>query len=219
MGAEKEFFEAIGKGDVSAIVKLLGADPALLSARNEQGQSGVLMACYRGRREVRDLLIARGAKLDLSEAAAAGQSARVKELVEKDPSAAKSVSPDGFPVLALAAAFGHGEITKYLHERGGDINAAATNGTGYTALTGAVAGGHAEIVKWLVSNGANVNYRYGPGYFPLLEAAANGHLEIVKTLVENGADAAAKSNDGKSALQLAEERKHSAVAEFLRNRT
>lgn len=218
MNTEKEFFEAIRGGDAAAVNKLLDAHPELLNAKNEQGQSGVLAAAYSGRKEMRDLLIARGARLEIHEAAAAGQLARVKELVEKNPSLAKSFSPDGFPVLALAAVFGHGEVAKYLWEKGGDVNAVSTNGTGYTALTGAVASGHADIVKWLVANGANVNYRYGPGYSPLLTAAANGHLEIVKILLEHGADSQARTNDGKSALQLAEERKHTAVVEFLRDR-
>jgi uncharacterized protein len=219
MSGEKEFFEAIRAGDAGAVGKLTEAHPELLNAKNDQGQSGVLMAAYSGRKEIWDLLIARGARLELHEAAAGGELARVKELVEKEPALAKSFSPDGFPVLALAAVFGHNEVARYLWEKGGDINAVSTNGTGYTALTGAVANGHLEIVKWLVANGANVNYRYGAGYSPLLTAAANGHLEIAKILLENGADARAKADDGKSAVQLAAERKHEEVAEFLRRRS
>jgi ankyrin repeat protein len=219
MSREKEFFEAVRGGDAAAVAKSLDAEPSLLSARNEQGQSAVLSACYTGRKEIRDLLIARGAILALHEAAAAGQLARVKELVEKDASLAKSFSPDGFPVLALAAAFGHGGVARYLAEKGGDVNAISTNGTGYTALTGAAAGSHADLVKWLLEEGANANYRYGPGYSPLFEAAANGKLEIVKMLIEHGADAQAATNDGKTALQIAEERKHTAVAEFLKSRS
>ena len=219
MSGETELFEAIRAGDAAKVTALLDAQPSLLEAKNAQGQSGVLAACYTGRREIRDLLIARGAKLELHEAAAAGQLARVKELVEKQPSLAKGFSPDGFPLLALAAAFGHEEVAKYLHEKGGDVNAISTNGTGYTALTGAVAGSHAAIVHWLLQQGANANYRYGAGYFPLLEAAANGRLEIVKMLIEHGAEAQAKTNEGKTAAQAAEERNHTAVVEFLRSRT
>lgn len=217
MSGEAEFFGAIRAGDVAGVASLLDAQPALLEARNAQGQSGVLAAAYGGRREIRDLLIARGAKLELHEAAAAGRLARVKELVEKEPSLANGFSPDGFPLLALAAAFGHEEVAKYLHEKGGDVNAVSTNGTGYTALTGAVTTGHTEIVKWLLAAGADVNYRYGPGYSPLLAAAANGHLDIVKALLAGGADLQAKTNDGKTAAQIAEERKHTAVAEFLKS--
>jgi ankyrin repeat protein len=216
MSGAKEFFEAVRAGDLSTVTALLEATPDLLNTKNEQGQSGVLLAAYSGRKDVRDALIARGAAMELHEAAAAGQLARVKEMVEKNPALARGFSPDGFPVLALAAVFGHGDVAKYLQQKGGDVNAVSTNATGYTALTGAVASGHAEIVKWLIAIGANVNYRYGAGYSPLLTAAANGHMEIVKMLIENGADLRAKTSDGKGAAQIAEERGQKEVADYLR---
>lgn len=219
MSQHEEFFEAIRDGRLERVTAMLDADAALAGAKNDRGQSAVLAAAYSGRREIRDLLIARGAPLDLHEAAACGQLSRVKELTGKNPAAANGYSPDGFPLMALAAAFGHEDVARYLHAQGANLHAAATNGSGYTALTGAVAGGHASIVQWLLENGADANYRYGPGYFPLLEAAANGHLAIVKPLLAHGADANAATRDGKTALALAEERKHSDVAEYLRGRS
>jgi ankyrin repeat protein len=210
-----ELFEAIRIGNLSAVESLLDGDPSLASAKNDSGVSAVLMSTYNGRREIRDLLLSRGAALDIHDAAAVGILDRVKQLVDKDPSLAKSFSPDGFPVVALAAAFGHLNVAHYLGEHGADVNASATNGTGYNALTGAVTTGHTQIVQWLLERGANPNYRYGPGYTPLLAAAANGHLEIVKLLIAQGADAHATANDGKSALTLATERKHPAVADYL----
>ncbi len=216
MSETQLFFDAIRAGDLAAVRALLDQDPALLTAKNEQSQSAVLFSIYNRQKEVRDLLLSRGVPLELHEAAAAGDVARVKELVEKDASLAKGFSPDGFPILALAAVFGQFEVTKYLHAKGGDVNAAATNGSGYNALTGAVTSGHTEIVKWLLENGADPNYRYANNYSPLLNAAANGHLEILKLLIAHGADLHAKTNDGKTALAFAEERKHGAVADYLR---
>jgi len=212
------FFQSIQSGDENKLKELLGANPSLASAKSERGLSAMMTAIYSGRTVIRDLLLARGIALELHEAAAAGQLPRVKQIIEQDPALAKSYSPDGFPVFALAAVFGHREIAEYLFAKGADVNAAAINGTGYNALTGAVASGHAQIAVWLLKNGANPNYRYGPGHSPLLEAAANGHLEIVKMLLEYGADLQQKNNDGKTALAFAEERKHADVAEFLRSR-
>ena len=209
------FFDAIRAGDLAAVRTLLDQDSALLKAKNAQSQSPVLFSIYNRQKEIRDLLLSRGTQLELHEAAAAGDLSRVNQLVEKDTSLAKSYSPDGFPVLALAAVFGHLEIAKYLREKGGDVNAVATNGSGYNALTGAVASGHTEIAKWLLENGAEPNYRYANGYTPLLTAAANGHLEILKALLSRGADLHAKTNDGKNALVYAEERAHKEVASFL----
>jgi ankyrin repeat protein len=209
------FFDAIRSGDAGAVKALLDQDATLLSAKNQQSQGPVLFAIYNRQNEIRDLLLSRGAVLELHEAAASGDLPRVKELVEREPALAKSYSPDGFPVLALAAVFGHLEVAKYLHAKGGDLNAVATNGSGYTALTGAVASGHTDIVKWLLENRASANYSYANGYTPLLTAAANGHLEILKALLSHGADLHAKTTDGKNALAYAEERGHKEVAAYL----
>jgi ankyrin repeat protein len=218
MNKTQEFFQAIQAGDVPTVKSLLDAEPSLASAQNDGKQSAVLFAVYNGRKEIRDLLIARGLQLALHEAAAAGQLDRVRELVDADASLAKSSSPDGFPVLALAAVFGHQDVAEYLFAKGAEENAAATNGSGYTALTGAVASGHKSMAAWLMAHGADVNHRYGPGFSPLLTAAANGHREIAEMLLAHGADLHAQTSDGKNALSFATERGHTAVADFLRAR-
>jgi ankyrin repeat protein len=211
------FFQAVQAGDARKVKALLDSNASLATAKNEKGQTPLLLAVYGGKQEIRDLLLAHGVELELHEAAATGHLERVKHFVEKDPALAKSYSPDGFPVFALAAVFGHKEVAEYLLEKGAEVNAAATNGTGYNALTGAVASGHTLIVSWLLANGAEPNYRYGAGYSPLLTAAANGHLGIVSILIASGADLHAKTNDGKTALSFAQERGHAEVVEFLRN--
>jgi uncharacterized protein len=218
MSSVAQFFKVIQARDAATVKRMLAAEPELASARNEKGQSALLLAVYSGNKELCDFLLAQGIPLELHEAAALGQLERVKHFVEKDPSQAKSYSPDGFPVLALAAVFGHLEVAEYLLGSGADVNAVATNGTGYNALTGAVASGHPALVAWLLEIGADPNYRYGAGYSPLITAAANGHLGIVNMLLEDGADLHAKTNDGKTALSFAQERGQADVVEFLRSR-
>src|SRR5216683_1869385 len=196
--------------------------PSYSGGGSEQGESAARFESFPCHREERARTV-RGLagrvqreKRNPRSVAAAGQLERVQHLVEKDPALAKSYSPDGFPVFALAAVFGHRDAAEYLFAKGADVNAAATNGTGYNALTGAVASGHTSIVAWLLENGADPNYRYAAGYSPLITAAANGHLAIVSMLLGNGADLYAQTNDGKNALSFALERGHAAVAEFLR---
>ena len=218
MSESRGFFEAIRAGDLAAVKALVGADASLTSARSDSGVSGVLTAVYMGRGEIRDFLIAGGAVLELPEAAAVGNLARVRELVEKNQASANSFSPDGFPVVALAAFLGHREVVEYLAAHGADINAVATNGSGYNALTGAVTGGHTAVVRWLLEHGADANYRYSAGYSPLLTAAANGRLDIAKLLLAHGADPHASTNDGKTPLSLAKERNHPEVAALFQAR-
>ena len=217
MSSADKFFQVIQTRDTAAARRMLAAETELAGARNEKGQSALLLTAYSGNKELCDVLLACGVPLELHEAAALGRLERVKQLVEEIPAEAKTYSPDGFPVFALAAVFGHLEVAEYLFEKGADVNAAATNGTGYNALTGAAASGHTAIVSWLLANGADPNYRYGNGYSPLLTAAANGHLGIVSILLASGADLQVKTNDGKTALTFAQERGHADVAEFLRS--
>lgn len=218
MSENKAFFEAIRSGDLATVKSLVGTDASLASARNDSGVSGVLTAVYMGRGEIRDFLVASGAAMELAEAAAVGNLARVRELIEKDLARADSFSPDGFPVVALAAFLGHLEVVQYLVAQGADINAPATNGSGYNALTGAVTSGHAAVVQWLLQHGANANYRYSGGYSPLLTAAANGRLDIAKLLLAHGADPHATTNDGKSPLSITKERNHPEVAALFQAR-
>jgi len=218
MPENKAFFEAIRSGDLAAVKSLIAADASLASARNDSGVSGVLAAVYMGRSEIRDFLIASGAELELPEAAAVGNFARVRELIEKNLAQPNTFSPDGFPVVALAAFLGHLDVVQYLATHGADIHAVATNGSGYNALTGAVTGGHVAVVHWLLDHGADANYRYAGNYSPLLTAAANGRLDIAKLLLAHGADPQATTSDGKSPLSLAIERNHPEVTALFQAR-
>src|SRR5260370_7924805 len=145
-------------GDLEAVKSLVGGDASLASAKNEAGVSGVLTAVYLGRVEIRDFLIASGALLELPEAAAVGMLARVRELVEKNIAQANSFSPDGFPVVALAAFLGHLQVVQYLPAHGADVNAAATNGSGYNAVTAPATTAHATAVHYLLQHPAHPHY-------------------------------------------------------------
>jgi len=105
MPENKAFFDAIRSGDFAAVKSLIAADASLASARNDSGVSGLLAAVYMGRSEIRDFLIASGAVLELPEAAAVGNLARARELIEKNLAQPNTFSPDGFPVVAFAAEF------------------------------------------------------------------------------------------------------------------
>ena len=61
--SQTDFFAAVRAGDTAAVERLIAEEPALLEAKNEQGASAVLLACYTGRKEIRDLLLEKGARL------------------------------------------------------------------------------------------------------------------------------------------------------------
>ncbi|MBN2478345.1 ankyrin repeat domain-containing protein [Candidatus Micrarchaeota archaeon] len=71
-----------------------------------------------------------------------------------------------------------------------------------------------EELKFLIEKGADIN----SSRFPILYYVAyDGTPEIAEYLIGLGADPKLKNKDGKTALEVAEEEKNTAVAEFLRN--
>ena len=103
---EAAIFAAIDGGDVERVRELVAAEPDVLRARDAEQATPVLRAQYRGQAEVVEELRRTGAALDVWKAAAVGDAARVRELVDADPSLVDSFAPDGFHPLALGAFFG-----------------------------------------------------------------------------------------------------------------
>jgi ankyrin repeat protein len=71
---------------------LLDSDPLLLTIRDEQGVSAILTAIYYGRENVLRELLDHKPTLDIWEASAAGQLARVNEILDQDRPAQPSLT-------------------------------------------------------------------------------------------------------------------------------
>jgi ankyrin repeat protein len=209
-------FESITSGDQSRLQALLAADPSLASARNERGQSAVLLAQYRHRREMVELLLAAGPDLDIFAAAAVGRRDRVDELLDDEPILLAATGPDGFTPLHLAAYFGWDDTVQLLLVRGANVRAVAQNALRVQPLHSALAGGHVGVAELLVEAGADVNARQGGGWTPLHAAVRNRSEEAVHLLVTSGADPMRPADDGTTARDLAERGKMSAIMEVLR---
>src|SRR6185503_14171715 len=135
----QEFIDAATKGDVAKVKEMLQADPSLAGSRDENGLSVVLKALYYGKRDVVELLLASGVELNLFEAAATGQTDRVRRLVQQEPANVSSYSPDGFTPLSLAVFFGHPETVDLLLAAGAEVNAASRETMKLTPLASAMA--------------------------------------------------------------------------------
>jgi ankyrin repeat protein len=212
-----ELFAAIAAGDDAAVGVLLGADPTLAAARDEDGVSAVLRARYRMVPAVAARIEAALPSLDVFEAAALGRPERVETLLVGDASLTLAWSPDGFTALHLCAFFGGAATARSLLAAGADPNARSRNEFWVLPLHSAAAGGHSEVIEALLAAGADPNLPQRHGYTPLHGAAENGDAASVALLLEAGADPAAATDDGRTALDLAMAKGHDEVAARLRD--
>src|SRR6185436_4465881 len=92
---EPDLFAAIKAGEFERVKALVTADPTLVGARSTTGESAILTAVYNHRKEIANLLVARGAPLSLFEACAAGEFDRVERLLEQG-AVVNAYSDDGW---------------------------------------------------------------------------------------------------------------------------
>jgi uncharacterized protein len=215
----KSFLDLVKRGDTQEIADWVKEDPQIAESRDAQGVSALLWAVYSGQTLVRDFLRS-GLELDLPEAAAVGDVARLRELLGADPAAAKqranSHSADGWPLLHLAAAFADRETVLTLLDAGADIHRVSQTPMRNQALHALLAlPKDADIARLLIDRGADVNALQTAGYRPLHQAAVVGREDLVRLLLDAGADKAARCDRGKTPADYARERGHAAVAAML----
>ena len=145
-------------------------------------------------RAVLEHLRNRGAECDLCTAAYIGDEARVRELLDHDPSQVNRPSeyvtyyPCSGTVIRNAAAAGHLNIVQLLLERGADPNlpeeGIAPRGH---ALYSAATNGHFEVAKLLLEHGAYPNVEVESSADTLSRVITNGDQQMLKLLCSYGA--------------------------------
>ncbi len=143
--------------------------------------------------------IVAGAATTLNEAAAKGDLAQVKKLLQKG---ANVNAKDAFSATPLheAAEAGHKAVAQLLVSKGANVNAKAQDKS--TPLHLAAAGYHKDIAELLIVKGADVNAKDGSGNTPLhlaVEWSGDASLPpaqkaVVELLLSKGADPKAQNN-------------------------
>lgn len=116
--------------------------------------------------------------------------------------------------LMAAAMNGHLDVVRLLIRSRAALNTVNINGD--SALIFAVGQKHDEVARLLIDAGANVNIQnVTGGLTALIIAAAEGNEEITRKLLASKADASVKTNDGRTALDIARARGLTRIAELL----
>jgi ankyrin repeat protein len=150
-------------------------------------------AAKQGRKEVVQLLLDRGADVNLTstygdtplvEAAKQGRKEVVQLLLDRG--ADVNLTPKyGDTPLVGAAKQGRKEVVQLLLDRGANMNLTSTFGD--TPLVEAAKQGHKGVVQLLLDRGADVNLAFGCKNTPLVEATKQGHKGVVRLLLDRGA--------------------------------
>jgi hypothetical protein len=108
--SEVQEFVGNAHGDLAAVQAALEVDATLANAAWDWGdgdwETGLGAAAHMGRRDIAELLIAHGARLDVFAAAMLGETEVVHAIVAAHPEMREAKGPHGIPLRAHAEAGG-----------------------------------------------------------------------------------------------------------------
>src|SRR5215470_14718420 len=103
-------FVANAHGDLEAVRNGLAGEPALANACWDWGggdwETGLGAAAHMGRRDIAELLLVHGARLDVFAAAMLGELDVVRAVLAEHPETLRALGPHGIPLRAHAEAGG-----------------------------------------------------------------------------------------------------------------
>ncbi|MCK5690922.1 ankyrin repeat domain-containing protein, partial [Myxococcota bacterium] len=200
------------------LMKLIIGAGADLSAKNENGDTALLLAAKGEEFELAELLIREGADLDSRDGegntalfcAVEADDFELVNLFLKAGADVDALSKYGVPSLTIASYRGLFDIVKLLCHAGADVNVKGPGG--YSLLSYA---GNSEVLGLLIAQGASLAPEDNAGVTPLMHFSRVNMCERVELEINNGADINYQDPDGDSALSNAIHRGHDEVVEIL----
>ena len=220
MSKNDQLLSKVLERDVNTVRQLLseGADVNYI---NEQGKFALRFASKNGDIDMVEVLLTRGAQIDLQDSNHLGSSALyeassnghidVVELLLKHGANIDIQKNNGTTPLFIACEKGHFKVAELLIEKGANVNLQMNDGL--TTLLIALDRGHEEVAKLLIKNGVQVDVKY-EGASPLYNASNRKWVEVVDMLIKNGAPVDVQYN-GSSSLYIASSKGHVKVVKVL----
>lgn len=209
------FSSAVRSGDLETVVRLLGEDASLAALRDEQGVRLLLQALYHGHGAVAETLAEKRRDLDIFEAAALGETPRIRFLLADNSDLVDGYSPDGFTPLHLGSFFARIDAVRVLLAHGAAVDSIAQNPSAVRPVHSAAASRNAGIVRVILAAGADPDARQNGGHTALHSAVLHGNLPMVTALLAAGADPSVENDAGQSAVGLAPEANAAAIRALL----
>lgn len=212
----------------TAVMELLIAKGADIEARDSQGYTALtLITRSSGPFEALELLVKKGANINLPDSLgntpldnaiiyANADDRAIDLLLARSPEI--NTAPEAVAsILSAAARRGHVRLFEYYRERGGEA-LFADESTRRAIMRSAMTGGSVELVKTLQARGIPLDLSANQnGATPVHSLASNPKaVDMITLLVRNGADLNARTNNGRSAYNVAEEAGNRDVAALLR---
>jgi ankyrin repeat protein len=216
----QDIFEAIIKGEIDTVMKLVEKDNEVVNIANNNNESPLLLSAKHGQADIARFLISKGADVNKSDKkkwaplhyATWSSEEIVRLLIEKGADVNLQNSAGETPLFNYIYR-GNIAMLDYLLSNGADINIKTNRGE--TPLHHAAGKGNKNLVELLLSHGAQVNALTNFNFTPLHFAAIFGHEEIVKILIDQGAELNIKSNDGGFPLHFAHSARYPKIEEIL----
>lgn len=178
----------VGKshGDIQTVTELLKSTPEIVNAAWDWGggdwETGLGAASHVGRRDIAELLLEHGARIDAFAATMLGQTSIVKEMLTHHPQLHTIRGPHGIALLSHAI-FGKEKadnVFDLLLMAGADVNAASN--IGMTPLMAAASIGREPVVQVLLEKGADPQAKDDKGQTAYDIAVSREKQEVAKVL-------------------------------------